>query len=1201
MKSFRTGVLVQGSVTKQSPVKTRLSAVSACGSPMKRAGRRPLDRSGRIALTSSLLAVWLSFCPASAQTPFFQFEPIGTREGLSMANVMAIAEDAYGFMWFGTEDGLNRFDGYQFTVYRSSANDTGTINNSYVSALLLDSRKRLWIGTRDGLCRYVPEKDAFIRYPTGSDDPGKPNNRDIKSLFEDSKGGLWVIGDAGADRLSPEDGTFRHYMNDPKNPFSLSYNTAYTATETRDGRIWIGTEKGLNRMNPNTGRCERIFSKGRGTNSLCSDYIRILHPDGNDGLWVGTYGGGLDYFDIRSNRFIHFPFGPSGSRSLSNDQVNSIAPHWDGNLWVGTTEGLNFIRLDRRNLENSIVYRYLEDPDTPGSLTAGHIQHIWSDSCRVWMATRFGGINRIDRYGSKFRKFTRTAAKGRGINYPNVSCFAEDDQGRVYIGSDGGGVSIMDPRTGRFEYLTQSSGGRSALASNKVLALQFQPPNTLWIGMWNGGLDRYRIDTRTAVHYRTRASDRGSLSSDNVFSLLLDRDRRVWVGTWSGGLNRYDPATDRFIRYPFNATDGTGTSGQTVMQLRQDADGALWLATEGQGLNRLDPGTGRFTYYRSSKDDTASLSGDYVYGILQDRRKRIWLATTNGLCCLPRKNSRFIRFHGNHGLPSETLYGILEDGRGDLWVSSIKGLSRIVLGGAADRPTIRCTNYTTRDGLQGEQFGQWAYFKDRSGNMYFGGVNGFNRFNPLDIRINPVSPRVLINDFQLSFKSCSFLDPSSPLKKPAYLSDAVTVSYRESMMTFGFVGIGYTRAEDNRYAYKLENFDRQWLEVGTDRRATYTNLNPGRYTFRVRAANNDGVWNETGAAMQLTITPPFWRRVWFILLMTLAGLASAAALYKWRIRSMEAHRERLETEIAQRTAEIQSKTEEIEASYKRLSETGQTLASLSVQVNRATARINDTMNRVNAGAESQNETVGRTRDLVSGLLSSIAAVTSQTRISARTATETVHAVQTGTASMSTTLDAMQSIEKNVSDTWELMRELIAHSERIDGIVQLVDDIASRVNVLALNALIEAVRAGENGRGFMVVAQEIRDLSRRTADSIQEITDAVLEIQNDVKTIEGFTRSGIERVKDSARITNEGRAVLDRICRSVEDEKKRISSIAERVGEMQNASYEVQKAIESVESVSRQSQENVAQVKERTDEVGLRIQELASLAQTLANR
>ncbi|MDM7925478.1 MAG: two-component regulator propeller domain-containing protein [bacterium] len=1111
-----------------------------------------------------------------------------------MANVMAIAEDGHGFMWFGTEDGLNRFDGYAFTVYRSSADDSTTVSNNYVSVLLTDRKKRLWAGTRDGLCRYVPDLDAFIRTPAGLNHPSRTNNRDIKALFEDSRGRIWVIGEMGADCLSPEDGTIRHYVNDPGDPTSLSYNTAYTAAETRDGSIWIGTEKGLNRLDPETGRCERLTR----SNGLSSDYIRTLQPDSGDGLWIGTYGGGLDHLDIRSRRVVHFPAGPEGTRSLSNDQVNSIAYHWDGNLWVGTNEGLNFIRIDRNQLGRSAVFRYLQDPDTPGSLSASHVQQVRCDSNRVWLATRFGGISRIDRFGSKFRRFTKTAVRGRGISHPNVSCFAEDDQGRVYIGSDGGGVSILDPRTGRFDYLQQGAGG---LSSNKVLALLFDPPNTLWIGMWGGGVDRYRMDTRTLRHYRSRPAGSRSLSSDNVFSLLRDGRGRIWVGTWSGGLNRYDPSIDGFIRYPHNVTDGTGISGQTVMRMRETRDGAIWIATEGHGLNRMDPRTGRFEYFRHDPKDTASLSGDYVYAVHEDRLKRIWVTTTNGLCCLPATGGRFIRFHMKHGLPTEILYGILEDDRGDLWVSSIKGISRVAVGGTADRPTIQCTNYTPRDGLQGEQFGQWAYFKDRSGSMYFGGVNGFNRFHPRDILTNPVPPAVLISDFQLSFRSCSFRDPSSPLRKPAYLTEAVRVSYRESTLTFGFVGVSFTRPEDNRYAYKLENFDREWLQVGTDRRATYTNLNPGRYIFRVRACNNDGVWNETGASMRLTITPPFWKRIWFILLMAISAGAGASALYKWRIRSMEVHRARLENEISQRTAELQAKTAEIEASYERLSETGRTLASLSDQVNRATARINDTMNQVSQGAESQNETVARARGLLSGLLSSIAAVTSQTRISSRSAAETVTAVRTGTASMSTVLDAMQTIEKNVADTWTLMKELISHSERIDSVVQFVDDIASRINVLALNALIEAVRAGEHGRGFMVVAQEIRDLSRRTADSIQEVTDTILKIQSDVKSIEAITRASIERVKDSARVTDEGRAVLDRICQSVEDEKKRIASIAERVNEMQNASYEVQKAIESVESVSGRNLENVGQVKERTEEVSLRIQELASLAQTLASR
>lgn len=475
-------------------------------------------------------------------------------------------------------------------------------------------------------------------------------------------------------------------------------------------------------------------------------------------------------------------------------------------------------------------------------------------------------MNIHDKYGTKFEKYSTVSGSGNGLSHLNVTSFTEDDQGRIFIGTDGGGVNIFNPVTGKFGYIKHDDRDPGTLSNNKVLSVLYEAPSTLWIGMWDGGVNRYNLRTGRIVHYVNNPADKGSLSGNNVFYLYLDRQRQLWVGTWGAGLNRYDRSSDRFIRYPFIVANGTGTSGQTAVSLYEDRQGRIWIATEGQGLNRYDRKTNRFVYFQNNPKDSTTLSSNYVIAVLQDSKGRLWVSTTNGLNLLNPGTGRFTVFHKSSGLPAETLYGILEDNEGFLWISSIKGLSKVSVKESRGKTDIQCINYTLQDGLQSEQYGQWAYFRNHEGMMYFGGLNGFNRFLPSEIRRNPIVPKILIDHLQLSMKPVTFTDAHSPLKKPMYLTDTLTLSYHENMVTFDFVGISFTQPENNRYAYLLENFDKKndWHYIGTDRRATYTNLDPGEYVFRVRASNNDGIWNERGASLKLTIKPPFWRKPWFI-------------------------------------------------------------------------------------------------------------------------------------------------------------------------------------------------------------------------------------------------------------------------------------------------------------------------------------------------
>ena len=831
-------------------------------------------------------------------------------------------------------------------------------------------------------------------------------------------------------------------------------------------------------------------------------------------------------------------------------------------------------------------------------MSTNPVQRILVESTRIWLSTRFGGVKIFDKYGGKFRKFSTVAENG--LSHPNVTSFSEDPQGRVYIGTDGGGVTVFDPSAETFRHLKHSGADPNSLANNKVLAVPFDAPNTLWIGMWDGGVDRLDLRSGRLVHYRHREGNQRTLSSDNVFCLFKDRQGQIWTGTWGGGLNRYDRGTDGFIRYPANVTNGRGTNATTVVSLYEDNQGRIWIATEGHGLNCYDRRTQRFTYRIHEESNSKTISSDYVIAVLQDRKNRLWMTTTGGLNLFDPRAGTFNSFHKSDGLPAETLYGICEDGEGHLWVSSVQGLSQVTVAEKEAGTSIQCNNFHLQDGLQGEQFGQWAYFKSRNGMMYFGGINGFNCFHPTGIRRNPVPPKVWISDMQLALKPVSFRDRRSPLTKPMFLTDTLKVSHKENMLSFDFVALGYTQPENNRYAYLLENFDEEndWHVLGTDRRATYTNLDPGSYVLRVKASNNDGVWNETGASLRLVITPPFWQTWVFRAFLIACALGSAAAGILWLMNRTETHRWKLDQQI-RRTEELRMKNEAIEASNRKLSDTGRTLAFSSQMVKQAVSEIDGAMKEVKGGVVSQDESVEHTMRLIDQLLSNTHMVVFQTKISTRAASDTLQAVDSGIATMQKSLDSMQNMENTVGDSWNILRGLITHSERVDDIIGMIDDVASRVNVLALNALVESARAGESGNGFRVVAREVRELAQRLSAATNGIRDFINQLQKDVTEVEAVTRKGVKTLQDSSKSTDVGRTALDEIHRSMEQERQRLETIAEKAGKMQECSIEVQKAIESVATVARINRESFTKVGECTVQMETRIQELSDLAHTLA--
>jgi methyl-accepting chemotaxis protein/ligand-binding sensor domain-containing protein len=1107
------------------------------------------------------------------------FQHLETAQGLSMNNVNDIIQDQYGFMWFGTEDGLNRFDGYEFRIYRQNEKDPRSLANSFIRALLYDSKNRLWIATRSGLCRYIPEYDNFVQFQSGTDSLHSINS-DIQAIFEDSRGRIWITGEKGVDCLYPEQQIFRHYLPDPDDPNSLSSNTIYQIKENRQGMIWIATENGLNLLDPESGHCRHYYSDPGNTNSLSSNYIRSLLIDERDNLWIGTYETGLDYYDVHRKQFTHFPTQLGKKNSLSHYQVNDMAFHWDGNLWVATTEGLNFIKIDRNRPRNSRITQYLEDPNNSRSLSASHIQKIWVDSSRIWLATRFGGVNFYDKYGSKFRKYTTVSTGGNGLSHSNVTSFCQDNEGRLYIGTDGGGVNVLDPQTGKFHYLMHDADDPNTISNNKVLSVLFEPPYTLWIGMWSGGVNRYNLQSGQIRHYQHDAKNPESVSGDNIFYLFLDSQDQIWVGTWSAGLNRYDRKSDRFIRYPFNISDSTGKSNETIISIFEDQEKNIWLATEGSGLSRLNQNLKQFTHYRFDKTDSATLSSDYVIAACQDSENRFWITTTNGLNLFDPQTEKFTVFHEKDGLPAETLYGILEDDESHLWVSSIHGLSEIKVDDTGGKTNINCINYTIDDGLQGEQYSQWAYYKCKDGTMYFGGLKGFNVFHPREIRQNPVPPYVLISGFQLSLKPVSFKDPGSPLHKPVYLTDHIMLSYKESMLTFEYVGISFTQPEKNRYAYRLENFDGdEWHEVGTERKATYTNLDPKKYTFQVRAANNAGIWSDHMATLDVTITPPFWEKLPFRIFAFLFLSGLTLFLYKWRTHSIRRKNEQLEAEVSARTDEIIKRKNEVEQAYNRMNE--------------AVGRINESIHKMTRLADTVADTASEINETSQKLAAGASEHASSISEMSSSLQELFASASANAVNSQDTNDITKQAQRVMENSTVGMQNLSAIIKRIhhatnetETVIRTMEEIATMIQMLSINAAIESMRAGEYGKGFQAVAKEVQELAEQSENAVQNTKNLIHNAIEHVEKGTQINRDVMKQFKSLSQYVNRINGLMGEIS---------AVSVQQKLGIDQ-----INTGVDQLNQVMKMSSEAVHHSAERSGQLHMNAEELQSLVNILTD-
>lgn len=826
---------------------------------------------------------------------------LSVEQGLSQSTPYSIIQDKNGFMWIGTADGLNRYDGYTFKVYRHIPSDSASLSDNFVQTLYEDRAGVLWIGTRDGgLNRFNPASGTFTVYRYQVQNPKSLSNSYVSAVCEDHKGNFWVGTEGGGLNLfNPQTGSFTRFGTHGAGNRTLGSNLIFSLCPHPDGRLWVGTgDAGLQLFDPQTGLYERILISTDTRKTIQGLTIRALYADKSGTLWVGTEYNGL--YKLKSDTFTPEVVQLPAFVSLPESRISITTIREDraGTLWIGTPNGLfahNRVSGTTIPIFGQQVSRSRE------SVNADIIMSCYEDKTGLlWVGVYGGGVLYFQPEAMAFMSVTQLP----GSAYPLGAVFAllEDRLGWIWVGTRNG-LHLYNPNSGSVITFLHDDRNPRSLSNNHIYCIYESRDGTIWIGT-AGGLNRYDPGSGGFIRYQYDGQNSEGLRHNAVFTILEDQRGILWIGTLGGGLYAFDRSLEQgnaqWRVFRADANNPQSLSNNVIRALAEDKQGNIWVGTRGGGVNCLNPTTLHVIRYQHDERLPGTLSHNAVYSLFFDRRGRLWVGTQGGgvNIWLPEQAS-WMALRENQGLANDVVYGMLQDRQGGIWLSSNKGLSVLNLDSlqnrGMDKPLV-IRNYDVRDGLQSNEFNAGAYYQGRSGRLYFGGIRGYTVFTPDSIRQNPHIPPVVVTSFKVFNKEIFLAQGGQTL-------DTVRLEYGDTFFSIEFSALNYVLSEKNMYRYQLENVDADWIDARQKREAQYTNILPGEYRFRVVGSNNDGLWNEKGATLLIIIKPPFWKTWWFRWSGGLVFVAIVVSVITWRVRTIS-QREALQREIAQ--LELQS-------------------------------------------------------------------------------------------------------------------------------------------------------------------------------------------------------------------------------------------------------------------------------------------------------
>jgi signal transduction histidine kinase/ligand-binding sensor domain-containing protein/ActR/RegA family two-component response regulator len=832
-----------------------------------------------------------------------RFIRITPEDGLSASWVRCIYQDEFGFIWFGTSDGLNRYDGYEIKVYKPDAKDPDAIVNAGINFIAEKENGKLWICTERGVDIFDREHNVFIDFPY-------LKNVRVTCLIKDHNGKIWFGSHSGLFRYDPKNNTMLNFIRIPGDSNSISGNSVEIVYEDSANNIWIGTQDGLNLFNPS----DHSFKSYKHTDrpsSIGGDFVQSIIQDDKGRLWVGNLQSGLDLF-VNANElpdigiFKHVLPGSAGK--LMIDSKNQ--------LWIGHGLGTELQVLDLNSYgsdENLTLLHYDHIPYNERSLSDDAISALYEDrNGDIWIGTYARGVNYYSSRMKEFYSVEHIPGDPQSLSDNMINYFLED--GRYLWIATENGLDRLDRNTNTYKNYYYDPDNRYSLGANGVICIYRDSYDNMWVGTWNGGLNLYNRQKDNFRRYMPDGTST-SVSSVNVFAILQDSMDNLWIGTNGGGLDRYNYRTKKFVHYLPDRYDSSSIYHNAVNDICITSEGELYISTY-HSLDLFDYETGTFSHYVYDEKDTNSITDGNLLDIFEDSKNNLWIATTRGLNYFNRKEEKFIHYTIEDGLPSNTVQAILEDDRGNLWLSTNNGISKFIRGTSLpSEPEFK--NYFFSDGLQSNEFIRRSALKTSAGKMYFGGSNGYTYFHPDSIFKNSVLPEVVLIDFELF--GVKNMKEELSIGKDINLVDEIILSYGQSDFTVKYAALNYLNPELNSYQFKLDGYEKDWHIVGSQRSATYTNIQHGKYTFMVRGTNNDGVWGLHPKELRIIITPPWYKTLFFKIIAIASLIALIIVIYRVRFAWLEKQKNLLEKMVRERTTELSEVNSLIEERQEEIS------------------------------------------------------------------------------------------------------------------------------------------------------------------------------------------------------------------------------------------------------------------------------------------
>jgi signal transduction histidine kinase/ligand-binding sensor domain-containing protein/CheY-like chemotaxis protein/HPt (histidine-containing phosphotransfer) domain-containing protein len=838
-----------------------------------------------------------------------RFQRYSLEQGLSQQAVFAMLQDRRGFMWFATQEGLNRFDGYQFRTFYHDPDDDNSIAHDAIYSLFEDHRGMIWLGTEGGLDRFNPKDQSVVHFTV--DNSNLTSNR-INVVFEDARNRLWVGTDGGGlNRLDPATNSFKHYRHSSSDPNSLNHDNVRSIHQDQSEKIWVGTDSGLNLFRSDLDSFDNFKSNPNAPLSLNEDSIRSVYSDSSSRLWLGSYQNGLiridqlDQIEKLDNvdSFQTFRENSKDKKSLCHNRVRDVFQDSAGIIWIATDKGL--CRWQKKN----DFRQFRHDESDRYSVSDNRTLSVFQDQGGVlWLGT-FGGLNKW--VSSGFELHRRESENLSTLSSNIITSFAESANGDFWVGTYDG-LNQYSQTENNFKQIKSDSDDETGLSDNRIMSLFSGADNTLWIGTRGNGVDHYDPVSEQFTHYRHQENVASSLSGNGITSILEDSKGLLWIAAYKEGLNLLDRESGTFTHWRHDPKDPQTLSSNRIVTLYETRDGLLWIGTEGGGLNSFDRQSNTVTRYQHRTNDSSSLSNNVAWSILEDELGDLWIATWGGglnrWTASDRQAGveRFIHYGKKTGLVSNIIYDIVADPDGYLWLSTNLGLDRL------DPKTGKVKHFDVSHGLQDNEFNHNAATITANGQLFFGGSNGFNAFYADQVGVNQNKPSVELTSVQILNQEKG--DGRHLLNQPV-----LEFGYQDYVVAFEFSGLDYTAPEKNHYQYKLEGFDKEWIDMGTTRRTTFTNLPDGNYVFRVKAANNDGVWSETGLTQAIKVTPPPWRTWWAYSLYGLFFLVLISMYLReqaQKLREKARYSRHLEKQVSLRTNELTAANDSLELARK---------------------------------------------------------------------------------------------------------------------------------------------------------------------------------------------------------------------------------------------------------------------------------------------